>query len=98
MRLKEMVKWMLWLVAGCWAAEGHSQDLYWTLQGKGPNVRINDVAVDGQGNAYVTGSYEGQMEFDGAAFTSVGGEIYFGKNIAQWADAVGNYPRWGGQF
>lgn len=46
----------------------------WTKTAGGPGIEYGlGIATDGQGNAYLTGSFTGKVEFDGVAATSPGG-------------------------
>tara|TARA_B100001142_G_scaffold88396_1_gene90256 strand:- start:3741 stop:6833 length:3093 start_codon:yes stop_codon:yes gene_type:complete len=73
-----------------------------TAEGQGVNNRISvhSVAVDGSGNVYSTGQFEGMVDFDpgeGAA-TMTGGPYNAGQNaFLSKLDSSGNYV-WAKQF
>ena len=75
-----------------WAqrAGGSSEDILYTDRGVG-------IAVDGSGNALVTGDFEGTAEFGDTTLTSVGGsDVFVAKVDAQgnvvWAQRAGSSP------
>ena len=69
-------------------------DLIWALRaGDAQDQRALSVAVDGAGNALVTGFFKGVLDFPGGTLTSTGGADVFLVKL----DAAGKYV-WGKAF
>jgi hypothetical protein len=69
-------------------------DLVWALRGgDAQDQRALSVAVDGTGNALVTGFFKGVLDFPGGTLTSAGGADVFLVKL----DAAGKYV-WGKAF
>jgi hypothetical protein len=73
---------------------------YWTLPGQGTQV-VRDVAVDDEGNVYVTGEFSETIDFGAGNVVNAGGsgegysEAFIAKYNAQgdldWADTAGGF-------
>ena len=66
----------------------------WAKVGGSPssNERANDVVVDGNGNTYVVGYYEGSADFDGHYITSEGAKDIFIWKIDKYIDPIPDIP------
>ena len=84
--------------AGAWDTTAGSDTNYGSITFGGTGTDYGrGTAVDGSGNVYVTGNFEGTVDFGGGDVTSAGDkDVYVSKynaaGVHQWTNTFGSHP------